>query len=128
MISIDAATRAEGTTACVDNNAKSATNAYFSSARAIPRGSHNASRDACFPIWQPARQRHGTAIRCSRQGTGIPPLHSGFDADLAVDSEPELLLATKVMFRCLDGHMTEKKLDLVQFAAGEMAKTRACPP
>ena len=65
--------------------------------------------------------------RVVTKGRVIRPLHSGFDADLVVDSEPELLLAAEVMFRCLDGHMTEKKLNLVQFAAGEMAKARTCP-
>ena len=65
--------------------------------------------------------------RVVRKGRVVGPLHSGFDADLVVESEPELLLAADVMFRCLDGHGTEKKLNLVQFAAGEMAKTRTCP-
>jgi hypothetical protein len=48
---------------------------------------------------------------------------------------PMLSLTANRSFCCNQGnvplsgwHMTEKKLDLVQFAAGEMAKTRACPP
>jgi hypothetical protein len=59
-------------------------------------------------------------VRCSREGTGNPsirPLGLWFDADLVLHSESKLLLAAEVMFGCLDGHVTEQKLDLVDLAA-----------
>ncbi len=59
------------------------------------------------------------------QGTGNPPLPSGFNADFVVHGESELLLAAEVNFRRLDGYMTKEKLDLVQLASGKMAKTCA---
>ena len=45
------------------------------------------------------------------------------NSDFVVHSEPELLLATEVMFRRLDRYVTEKELNLVELAAGQMAKT-----
>jgi hypothetical protein len=59
------------------------------------------------------------------KGRVIRPLVLRFDAYLVVHSKSELLFAAEVNFRCLDGYMTEKNLDLVQLAAGEMAETRA---
>ena len=49
----------------------------------------------------------------------------GFDAHFVIHSKSELLLAAEVNFRCLDGYMTEKKLDLVKLASGKMAETCA---
>jgi hypothetical protein len=45
-------------------------------------------------------------------------LSSRLDADLVVHGEPELLFTAEVMFRRLDGHVTEEELNLVEFAAG----------
>jgi hypothetical protein len=42
-----------------------------------------------------------------------------------VHSNPELLLASEVALRCLDRDVTEQELDLIQFAAREVAKTGA---
>jgi hypothetical protein len=40
---------------------------------------------------------------------------------------PETLLAPQVSFCCLDGDVTQKKLDLLQFTAGLMAQSRTGP-
>jgi hypothetical protein len=49
----------------------------------------------------------------------------GFDAQSIVHRDPELLLASKIALRCPDRDVTEKELDLIQFAAGKVAKTCA---
>ena len=65
------------------------------------------------------------SVRAGRQGTGNPHLALRFNADFVVHGKSELLLAAKVNFRCLDGCMTEKKMDLVKLASCKMAETRA---
>jgi hypothetical protein len=53
---------------------------------------------------------------------------TGFDSQSVVYGNPELLLASKVAFGCLDGDVAEQELDLIQFTAGEMAETGAGAP
>ena len=48
------------------------------------------------------------------KGRVIRPLLLRFDADLVIHSESELLLAAEVMFRCLDGYVTEEELNLLK--------------
>ena len=50
-----------------------------------------------------------------------------FDTDEIVHGSTDSLLAAEIAFGCLHGYMPEQELNLIQFAAGEMAKTRACP-
>jgi hypothetical protein len=58
------------------------------------------------------------------KGWVIRPFRSWFDAHLVVHRKPELLLASEATVRCLDGHVTEEKLNLVELPAGQM--TEAC--
>jgi hypothetical protein len=51
-----------------------------------------------------------------------------FDAQSVVHGDPELLLASKVALSRLDGDVAKQELDLIQFAAGKMAKTGAGAP
>ena len=51
-----------------------------------------------------------------------------FDSQSVVHGNPELLLASEVAFGCLDGDVAEQELDLIKFAAGEMAETSASAP
>jgi hypothetical protein len=51
-----------------------------------------------------------------------------FDSQSVVHGNPELLLASKITLRGLDGDMSEQKLDLIQFAACEMAERGAGAP
>ena len=53
---------------------------------------------------------------------------TGFDSQSVVYGNPELLLASKVAFGCLDGDVAEQELDLIQFTAGEMTETGAGAP
>jgi hypothetical protein len=57
------------------------------------------------------------------RSTGI-----GFDSQSVVYSGSELLFASEVALRGLDGDVSEQELDLIQFAAGEMAETGAGAP
>ena len=60
------------------------------------------------------------------KGRVIRPLPPRFDAELVIHGESELLFATEIVFRCLDGDVAEQELDLVELAARQMAKTRTC--
>jgi hypothetical protein len=60
------------------------------------------------------------------KGRVIRLLRLRFEADLIVHSESELLLAAEVMFRCLDRHVAEEELDLIELAASQMTETRTC--
>ena len=51
----------------------------------------------------------------------------GFNAQTVVDGVPELLLTPEVALGRLDRDVPKDELDLVQFAAGEVAQPRACP-
>ena len=48
-------------------------------------------------------------------------------ADVIVNGIPETLLVPQLSFCCVDGDVTQKKLDLLQFAAGLMAQWRTGP-
>lgn len=41
------------------------------------------------------------------------PLPSGFDANMIIDGDPELLFATKVSLGRFDGPVSEQELDLL---------------
>jgi hypothetical protein len=58
-----------------------------------------------------------------RSGCGI-----WFDADPIVHGAAELLLASQVPFRRLDGDVTQEKLDLLEFTAGEVTQARSRSP
>jgi hypothetical protein len=47
----------------------------------------------------------------------------GFDSQSVVHRNPELLLASKIALRCLDGDVSEQELDLIEFATREVAET-----
>jgi hypothetical protein len=49
-------------------------------------------------------------------------MRSGFNANLVVHGESELLFAAEVMFRRLDRDVAEQELDLVELAAGQMTE------
>ena len=51
-----------------------------------------------------------------------------FDADVVVHGAFNPLLAPKITFGCLDGDMSEKELNLVQFSTRCMAQLRARTP
>jgi hypothetical protein len=51
-----------------------------------------------------------------------------FDSQSIVHCNPELLLAPKVALGRLDRDVAEQKLDLIRFAAGEVAETGAGAP
>jgi hypothetical protein len=51
-----------------------------------------------------------------------------FQPNLIVDSVSEFLLAAQVSFRRLNGGVTQKKLNLFQLSACEVAQTSAGPP
>jgi hypothetical protein len=55
--------------------------------------------------------------RCARS-SGIR-----FDSQAVVHGHPELLLASEVALRRLDGDMAQEELDLVKFATRQMAQT-----
>ena len=76
----------------------------------------------------PSSGQNAGTVKTPAVGKGrvIRPLLSWLDADLVVYSKSELLFAAEVMFRRLGGHVTEEELDLVEFAAGQMAETRTC--
>ena len=48
-----------------------------------------------------------------------------FNSEPVVDGPPEFLLTSEVTFRGLDRHVPEQELNLVQFAAGEVAESSA---
>src|SRR5688572_8788409 len=48
-----------------------------------------------------------------------------FDSQTIVHGIPELLLASEIALRRLNGNVAEQELDLVQFAARQVAQTRA---
>jgi hypothetical protein len=83
---------------------------------------------------EPGGNRTAPASHCSRVvaqgGLKHPPWRhswsSGirFDTQSVVHGNPQLLLASKVALRRLDGDVAEHELNLIQFAAGKMA-TRA---
>ena len=47
-----------------------------------------------------------------------------FDSQTIVHGIPELLLASEIALRRLDGNVAEQEVDLVQFAARQVAQTR----
>ena len=51
-----------------------------------------------------------------------------FNADLVVHSSTNPLLAAEIAFGCLNGGMSEKELNLVQFSTRCMAQLRARTP
>jgi hypothetical protein len=51
-----------------------------------------------------------------------------FNADVIVEGNTQLLLATEVLLCCLHAYVSKKKLDLPQFAAREVAETSTRPP
>jgi len=52
----------------------------------------------------------------------------GFDSQSIVHGNSKFLFASEVALGRLDGHVTEQKLDLIQFAAHEVAETGAGAP
>lgn len=61
----------------------------------------------------------------------IGPLHNTsscrLDPDSIIDGFAESLLAAKISLSCLYRDVTQQKLDLFQFAAGEVAEPCAAP-
>jgi len=51
-----------------------------------------------------------------------------FDADVIVDCDAQLLLAPEVFLRRLHAYVSKEKLDLLQFATGQVTQTRTCAP
>jgi len=51
-----------------------------------------------------------------------------FDADMIVHSVAKALLAAEIPLSRLDAHVTEQKLNLLQFAAGFVAEPCTSPP
>jgi hypothetical protein len=47
----------------------------------------------------------------------MQPVSPGLDTEPIIHSMTESLVATQVFFRRLHGHMTEQKLDLLQFTS-----------
>ncbi len=60
------------------------------------------------------------------KGRVIRPLQSRFNSDFVVHSEPEFLFTAEVALCYLYGNLAEQELNLVEFAAGEVAKPRIC--
>ena len=52
----------------------------------------------------------------------------GLDSQPVVHCNPELLLASEIALRRLDGDVAEQELDLIQFAARQVAQTGASAP
>jgi hypothetical protein len=50
----------------------------------------------------------------------------GFKPDVVVDSIPQSLFAAEVSFGRLDADVPEQELNLLEFAARQMAETSAC--
>ena len=63
---------------------------------------------------RPAARENRSAL--VGEGTSNPSLALMVRYRFCRYGEAELLLAAEVMFRLLDGYMTEKELDLVEFA------------
>ncbi len=75
---------------------------------------------------------HSDRERVIGKGRAIRPprpfrqsVRSRLDAHTVVDGVAELLLAPEVALRGLDSHMHKKESDLIEFATGKMAKSRA---
>ena len=73
-----------------------------------------------------------TFLLISRAGTIYAPLPrsecvAGFDPELVIYSDSQFLFTTKVPLSCLYRNVPEQKLNLIQFAAGKMAQSCACP-
>jgi hypothetical protein len=51
-----------------------------------------------------------------------------FDANVVVHCSANPLLVAKIAFGCLDGNVSEKELDLIQFSTRCMAQFRARTP
>lgn len=60
------------------------------------------------------------------RGRGAPARRIGLDAE-PVHGVSKLLFAPKVALSRLDRDVPEEELDLVQFAAGQVAQACACP-
>jgi hypothetical protein len=65
-------------------------------------------------VWQGSAGDRRPYADLVAKGRVIRPLLLRFDADLVIHSESELLLAAEVMFRCLDGYVTEEELNLLK--------------
>jgi hypothetical protein len=65
-----------------------------------------------------------TGGRWTRPSLALRP-RLRFNSEPVVDGTPEFLLASEVTLRGLDRHVLEQKLNLVQFAAGEVAESGA---
>jgi hypothetical protein len=63
-----------------------------------------------------------------RGGCFNPPWATRFDSQSIVHGNSELLFAPEVTLGRLDGDVAEQKLDLIQFAAGEVAEACAGAP
>jgi hypothetical protein len=51
-----------------------------------------------------------------------------FNADPIIDREPNALFRSQILFRGLDGDVTQQHLNLFQFAAGRLTESRAGAP
>jgi hypothetical protein len=92
---------------------------FWPSEGVLGRNLPTISSPECQPAGQLARYR--SPFRVSVR------LHP-FQPKLVVNSAPEFLLAAQVSFGCLDGDVTQEKLNLFQLSSREMAQTSARPP
>ena len=81
-------------------------------------------RDACGVVGH----RSCDSEPLVRQGRVIRPMPLRFDSDLVIHGDSQLLLAPEVMLSCLDRHMPDQELNLVEFTAGHMTEARTGAP
>jgi hypothetical protein len=69
-------------------------------------------------------------LKSARGGLSAPlgRLRSRFDSKFVVHGVAELLFATQVTLRGLDGDVAQQELNLVEFAASQMTEPGARPP
>jgi len=58
----------------------------------------------------------------------IPQSQLGLDADAVIDRGMDTLFTAKVFLGCLYRHVSEEKLNLLQFSTGRMAESRTRSP
>jgi hypothetical protein len=76
----------------------------------------------------------GIALRPCREGAGDPgrfraftlPKLYGSIPSLSIDGAANVLLASQVSFRSLNGDIPQKELDLIELSAAEMTQTGTC--
>ena len=67
-------------------------------------------------------------IEASAPGAPVWSSCVRFDSQSVVHGNPEFLLGSEQALRRLDGDVAQQELDLVEFAAGQVAQTGTGPP